>query len=76
MFALIKLATLVLVVSDGAGSASHGQVGANRVADCVSSTFLSVDETLARPFSNQESLLGIVELGILMPAAALPLNKS
>ena len=58
--------TTVLVVSDGAGSASHGQVGANRVADCVSEYILKqADETLSRPFSNQEALLGIVELGIL-----------
>ena len=58
--------TTVLVVSDGAGSASHGQVGANRVADCVSEYILKqADDTLARPFSNQEALLGIVELGIL-----------
>lgn len=58
--------TTMLVVSDGAGSASHGQVGATRVADCVSEYILNqADDTLARPFSNQKLLLGIVELGIL-----------
>ena len=33
--------TTVLVVSDGAGSVSHGQVGANRVAIVFRITFLS-----------------------------------
>ena len=58
--------TAVLVVSDGAGSTSNGQIGANTVADCVSEYILQqAEESLSKPFSNKELFLGIVELGIL-----------
>ena len=46
--------TTVLVVSDGAGSVSHGQVGANRVANCVSDYILKqAEETLSGPFQTK-----------------------